>query len=136
MASRRAVRSKKPRLPKPDPWPLFLRLCVSQGLPAPIREHGFALPERRWMFDVAWVPQRVALEMDGGVWGKGKRCPVCKQSPAGRHTRGSGWVKDTDKLNSAAAMGWRLLRCTPDTLNSPKTFAWIKRALDFPPSAS
>jgi hypothetical protein len=69
------------------------------GLPEPTWEHVFA-PPRRWRFDGAYVDAKVAFEIDGGVWS------------GGRHNRGSGYVKDMEKLNTAAVNGWRVLRFT------------------------
>lgn len=58
-------------------------------------EHRFH-PSRRWRFDFAWPDARVAVEIDGGQWARG----------GGRHNRDS----DREKLNEAAALGWRVLR--------------------------
>jgi hypothetical protein len=75
-------------------------LCQAHGIPAPVAEHRFH-PVRRWRFDHAWPAYRVALEQEGGVWGRG------------RHTRGKGYVGDMDKYNAAALLGWLVLRYTP-----------------------
>jgi hypothetical protein len=72
---------------------------------------------RRWRFDYAWPERLVALEVDGGVW------------VAGRHTRGAGWLKDTEKLNQAAAQGYRMLRCTPQQLKSPVLLGHLRTLL-------
>jgi very-short-patch-repair endonuclease len=101
-----------------------IRFFVAAGLPAPETEWRFA-PPRRWRFDYAWVEHKVALEVDGGVWLK---------SP-GRHTRGSGWVKDTEKLNTAASMGWRMMRCTPDQITTQTTLDFIRQALNYTEAA-
>lgn len=55
-------------------------------------------PTRRWRFDFAKPDEKIAVECEGGVW------------TGGRHTRGSGFVKDTEKYNQAAILGWRVLR--------------------------
>lgn len=99
-----------------DPAKLFVAFVTQNGLPAPLLEYRFH-PSRRWRFDYCWPDKHVALEVDGGVWTRG------------RHTRGSGWLKDTEKLNEAAARGWRLLRTTPDTLCSPETLRVLTLAL-------
>ena len=72
----------------------------------------------------AWIEQRVALEVEGGVWTRG------------RHTRGSGYVKDLEKYSEAAAQGWRLVRVTPDQLCTLETIELLKRALAYDPSQS
>lgn len=57
---------------------------------------------RKWRFDYAFPDQKVAVEVDGAVWTQG------------RHTRGAGYVNDLEKLNTAASMGWLILRITTD----------------------
>ena len=71
------------------------------GLPEPEREYQFAKSiGRRWRFDFAYVDCKWGIEVDGGVYS------------GGRHTRGSGFTKDCEKMNSAAILGWRVLRFT------------------------
>jgi len=82
---------------------IVLQYFKSVGLPKPEVEQRFC-PNRKWRFDFAWVGQRLALEVEGGVWVKG------------RHTRGSGFVKDMEKYNEAARMGWRIIRVMPENL--------------------
>lgn len=85
-------------------------------LPAPREEFVFA-PPRRWRFDFAWPDQRVALEIEGGVW------------TGGRHVSGTGFVRDMEKYNEAAALGWRVLRCQPRDLMKSGIYESLKRAL-------
>jgi hypothetical protein len=73
------------------------------GQPLPVREYKFH-PIRKWRFDLAWPERRVAVELDGGTWS------------GGRHTRGSGYQKDCEKLNTAVRGGWRVLRYTQTDL--------------------
>lgn len=96
----------------------FLKMCLDARLAEPIMEYRFH-PEREWRFDFAWPERKVALEVDGGIWVKG------------RHTRGSGWLKDTEKLNAAATLGWRMLRCTPQQLASADMIQTVKAALKY-----
>jgi len=86
------------------------------GIPEPELEHRFH-PERKWRFDFAWPQQKVALEVEGGVW------------TYGRHNRASGFLRDMEKYNRAAVLGWRVLRVTPKALLSPATVAMLKGAL-------
>jgi hypothetical protein len=96
---------------------LIFRAALKQaGLPYPESEYRF-WPGRLFRFDWAWLPQQVALEVDGAVW------------VAGRHTRGAGWLKDTEKLNEAVCRGWRVLRCTPQQLPTPTVMDWLRRTL-------
>ena len=70
------------------------------GLPAPEREYRFH-PSRRWRFDFAWPRSKVAVEVDGGIYSRG------------RHVRGKGFERDAEKRNAAVVAGWRLLHFTP-----------------------
>ena len=82
----------------------LLEAIAAKGWPAPVVEYEFS-PLRGWRFDYAWPKYRLALESEGAVWA------------AGRHTRGSGFVDDMEKYNSAALAGWLVLRTTTDGLD-------------------
>lgn len=61
-------------------------------------------PERRWRFDVACHSASIAIEIEGGVFVRG------------RHSRGAGMIGDMEKYNAAVVLGWRLLRYTPQQM--------------------
>jgi hypothetical protein len=71
------------------------------------------LPDRRFRFDFAFPKKRVAIELEGAVW------------TGGRHTRGSGFVKDCEKYGLAAANGWLVFRLAPNMINDD----WIELIL-------
>lgn len=83
-------------------------------------EHQFAEP-RRWRFDFAAIDQRIACEVDGGSFA----------SRGGRHATDS----DRDKLNQAAAMGWRVFRFSPQMLtdNPHRCVSQVLQALGYAP---
>lgn len=89
-------------------WPLFVRLAGEMAGVQMQEEYKFH-PSRRWRFDFASPELRIAVEVDGGGWVNG------------RHHRMSGWLKDQEKLNSAAMLGWRVLHYAPDQM--PKALA-------------
>jgi hypothetical protein len=93
----------------------FLNLLERDGVPAPELEWRFST--RKWRLDFAWIDAKVALEVEGGVW------------TGGRHVRPKGFLKDVEKYNHAALLGWRLIRCTPSELGSKDNVAAIKAAL-------
>ncbi len=74
-------------------------LCALR-VPVFKRQYRFAKPERNWLADFAWPEYRLIVEVDGAVWARG------------RHTRGSGRVKDMERDNWCALHGWRVLRYT------------------------
>lgn len=71
---------------------------------------------RKFRFDFAIPEHRIAIEMDGGVWMKG----------GGRHNRPAGFLKDMEKFNLAATMGWRVVRVTPRDLLTSRTLDMIR----------
>lgn len=84
------------------------------------REYRFA-PPRMWRFDFAWPEQRFAVEIEGGVWTNG------------RHTRGSGFVADTEKYNAAALAGWKVLRFIEKSVRDGSAVELVAQVLRVPP---
>lgn len=95
----------------------FDRVCALQGLPAPVPEYRFA-PPRKWAWDWSWPDRLLALEINGGVWIRGK------------HSRGKGQINDMEKWTEAAARGWRIIHCVPADLESNRVLEAIRRALE------
>ena len=115
--------AKAPAIP-----PLFRAALKAAGLPMPEMELQFH-PTRKWRFDYGWwsywsTPDgtirrpAVALEVQGGLFVNG------------RHSRGAALLKEHEKLSEAAALGWRILFCTPQNLCSAENIDRIKRALE------
>lgn len=91
-----------------------------QGLPSSVTEHQFdSVTERKWRFDFAWLDERVALEVEGGIW------------TGGGHSRGSGVKKDMEKYNAATLQGWRVLRVTPQHLCTMETVRMLKQMFGY-----
>lgn len=86
---------------------------------APVQEYQFH-PTRKWRFDYAFPPYKVAVEIEGGVWIRG------------RHTRGKGYTEDIKKYNAAVVLGWRVIRMTPEMWDSDPIAVvdQIKKVLD------
>jgi very-short-patch-repair endonuclease len=97
-------RMSKPRANKADVFAWLWEKTAPPGSPVPEREYQFNKSQSKHAFDFAWPKWKVAVEVDGGQW----------QSHGGRHAR------DTDrvKLNLAAELGWRVLRYSPEMLES------------------
>ena len=96
---------------------LFTALCRSDLRVTCVRELRFH-PVRSWRFDYAIPEHKIAVEVEGGVWTQG------------RHTRPRGFLGDMDKYNTATALGWRVLRVTPDTLTTRATLDLIRRTIE------
>ena len=86
------------------PADVFVALCEQAGIECR-KEYRFH-PVRRWRFDYALPAQLIAVEVEGGVWTRG------------RHVSPRGFLSDMEKYNTATAMGWKVFRVTPSTLLS------------------
>lgn len=69
-------------------------------------EQEYRFCERRWRFDIAYPLQRVAVELNGGSYRRG------------RHNRGKGVENDYEKLNAAQRLGWVVLQYGSSHLSS------------------
>lgn len=83
------------------------------GIPTPEKEYRFH-PTRRWRFDYAFIARKIGVEIEGGIWSRG------------RHTRGSGFLGDMEKYNEAGKMGWTVFRFTPKQLEKGEAQAFLK----------
>lgn len=63
----------------------------------PEREFRFH-PVRKWRFDFAFPIEKLAVEIEGGIWS------------GGAHNRGQHFQSDAEKYNAAIKLGWRVLR--------------------------
>ena len=89
---------------------------AAYGLPEPVTEHRFH-PTRKWRFDAAIPSAKVAIEVNGGIWTRG------------RHMRGSGYIGDRMKINTAQILGWIVLEFAPDQMKSGEASVVIAEAL-------
>ena len=112
------------------------------GIPRPEPEFLFT-GARDWRFDYAWPAFRIALEIEGGTFGrlivitsgherrKGKSIPIkpgtCVRL-GGRHNRGAGFDEDCVKYNHAAILGWMVIRVTTPMVKSGAAVATLRAA--------
>lgn len=87
------------------------------GLPIPTREYKFALPWRRWALDIAFVEDRIAIEVDGGSW------------VSGAHSSGQGSENDHVKAAVALLLGWAIFRVNNHMVLDGRALYLIKAAL-------
>ena len=116
-----ATRSRTPKnkganAARPPEQDAFTRLCAAALHADCVKEHRFH-PTRKWRFDYAFPAYKVAVEIDGGVW------------QYGRHNRPQGYLADLEKFNAAAALGWRVLKFTPQQQYTKAAIDLIKETL-------
>lgn len=103
---------KKPKINYPKY--LGVQLQEYEQIPVPEFEHRFH-PTRKWRFDMAFIKEKVAVEIEGAVWIQG------------RHTRGSGFIKDMEKYNEATFYGWSVLRFTTGDVKTGAALKFLKK---------
>lgn len=97
----------------PPPGPYAPSVDLKHQCPM-VAEHRFH-PSRKWRFDFAWPSVKVAVEIQGGGFRRGK------------HTRGVGQQNDMDKLNEAQRLGWIVLQFGPAHLSSHRKARTVVR---------
>ncbi|HHB1586036.1 MULTISPECIES: hypothetical protein [Vibrio] len=95
---------------------LLLTHIKAVKLQLPEAEYRFH-HKRKWRFDFAYPDYQLAIEVEGGTW------------TTGRHNRAKGYESDCEKYNTAALMGWRVLRFTGDMIKRGEAIKMIEEAL-------
>lgn len=130
---------------------LFAQQCVTFRLPSFIRQHPFALGlGRKWRFDFALLDFHLAVEIEGlipcVIW-QAKLdggAPIMNESGTrvvnvrscerqfvvfGRHASIKGIKGDMEKYNTAAALGWTVLRFEQKDVKPKHAIEMTMRAL-------
>jgi hypothetical protein len=94
----------------------FLNVCEKGGMYRPELEFEFH-PTRGWRFDVAFVRHKIAVEIQGGVFIQG------------RHNAPVSFIKEQEKMNAAAVLGWRIIYRTPSNFLEFETLDLVRRAM-------
>ena len=89
----------------------------ASGLPAPVREYCFHAT-RKWRLDFVWVAERLAVEIEGGTWARG------------RHTRGRGFEADCEKYAEALIAEWSVLRVTGAMVEDGRAINYLTQILE------
>jgi len=108
--------------------------ALGSDLPKPTVNHRFH-PSRKWKFDRAWAEHLVAVEIEGGIYGRQIKCHKCGTIQRARKKDGSvgaiirpsyghasfaRFKGDAEKYNEAAKQGWLILRFVrEDILGDP-----------------
>jgi very-short-patch-repair endonuclease len=106
-----------------EDWFLF-HLKVA-GLPKPKEQFRFAeVIGRRWQTDFAWPDRKLIVEIEGGIWRKDEHGQW-----SGAHTHPTNVLRDIEKYNHMALLGYRLLRFSPRDLKDGSAIEMMKKVL-------
>jgi hypothetical protein len=75
-------------------------------------------PQRKWAFDFSWPRYKIALEVNGGTYMRG------------RHSRGAGQRKDYEKWSEASLLGWLLILVDSKDVSKKVHIERIQRAME------
>jgi very-short-patch-repair endonuclease len=121
MASTPRSRKTQPRLKKAENAKLeekFAFQLQQLGLIKRFtRNYAKAIPGSRMEIDFADVENRIAIEIQGGTWAKGKM----------GHNSGVGIRRDCIKSNMLQLNGWRILKVTSDMIRDTTAIDFIER---------
>ena len=110
----KVVKKRSEPVPYEFQYRAFFRLIKDNPrIPFPVEEFKFH-PTRKWRIDICWPDQKLALEIEGGVWENG------------RHVRPSGFIKDIEKYNALTLEGFSLLRCTPQQMETCESYDFVR----------
>lgn len=70
---------------------------------------------RKWRADFLITGTKILVEVEGGIWS------------GGRHTRGKGYIGDMEKYNSAAMMGFTVLRFSTEQVKAGVAIKQIEK---------
>lgn len=94
----------------------FFFLLDTLKITRPVPEYIFH-NIRKWRIDFAWPEEKIALEIEGGIF------------VGGRHSRGAGMQADFTKYNEAALLGWRIFKCVPKDLCKTATIQLLRKSI-------
>lgn len=98
----------------PDAFQMLLQSVLKAEA---VRELQFC-PGRKWRFDYAIPSAKIAIEIEGAIWSRG------------RHVSPQGYIKDMEKYNMASVLGWTLLRFSTDQQFSKDTLTLIQQTYE------
>lgn len=93
-----------------------------------VREYHYH-PTTKQRFDFAWPDIMLAVECEGGIY-PFKCKKTGKLIMRGGHTSIRGFLEDCDKYNTAASMGWTVLRFANPHIMSGKCVDTIKLCVE------
>jgi len=80
---------------------------VLDGHPWRWKPEHQGIPGRKFLFDYACVRKKIAIEIDGGIWGY-------RHGKVMGHSSGGGRLRDYEKDALAQIHGWKIFRFAPN----------------------
>lgn len=110
-----------------------------RGVRERLQERGW----KDWRLDIYFPHPKIALEIEGGTFGRPVQCPRCgiyvqrrlangrsiTIREGGRHNTGKGHEEDCRKYNAAESLGIRVFRFTTAMIKRGEAMAFIKVSL-------
>ncbi len=116
----------EPAAKKASPEDLFAAQCRQYRLPAVEPQYRFAKAiGRQWRFDFAFVDYKLAVEIEGLVVMRLAGELVVR----GRHASIKGIKDDMEKYNTAALLGWTVLRFEQQAVKPERAIHMTQRVL-------
>lgn len=106
---------------------MFIKVLEAMNIPVPVKEFKFH-HTRQWRFDYAWPQYKIALEVEGGIFGYTDK--QGNKRKGGAHSSVTGILRDLEKYNSAAVLGYRIIRVQPSDLMKTSTIEMIKKCIN------
>lgn len=101
---------------------LILRLntlCTALGLPFPLRNQRY-LPPTDLEFDFSWLDLKIAIEVQGGIYKRGRRTG---------HVSPTGMRRDMYKMCLAQSVGWIIYQVQPDWVTIDSDYRILEKLL-------
>ena len=119
LAKQLRVENKREKIPKlSDPEERLAFHLKAVGIAGFVRQYRWC-QGRAFRADFAFVPERLLVEVQGGIHIRGARS----------HTGIKGYEYDRSRQNEAVVLGWRVLEFTPRQIKCGLAVDTIKRAL-------
>lgn len=83
---------------------------------------------RKWSFDIL-IAGWLAVEIDGGLYGRGPACPTCGRRAPGAHSSVERMKSDRQKFRDAVRLGYSVVQFLPEEIQDGSAFAEIKELL-------
>jgi len=113
-------KTRKEPVPYELQYPMFFRLIQDNpSIPDPVEEFKFH-PTRKWRIDICWPDQKLALEIEGGVF------MTKRNGGATGHRSITNFIGDMEKYNALSILGYSLLRFTPQQMESCESYDFLR----------